>query len=99
MSGTKASVMAESACEIVLGDLKQEIIDGSTLTTPATGYNVYTPKATTGSSAGSTAIPAVVGFTPAITSGVETDGLANLIKVSQRNQPFYSTATNSNYAN
>ena len=43
---------------------------------------------------------AVVGFTspPVIANGIETDGLANLVKVSKNGVPFYSATTNPNYA-
>ncbi len=95
----KAGILAQGAGDIIIGDLKQEIIDGSTASNVATGYTVYTPKGASATSGGqSTMTPAIVGFTPAYTSGLETDGLANLLKVSKYSLPFYSSATNANYA-
>lgn len=97
VSGEKASDLALSGGDIVIGDLKQEIIDGSTSSSFGT-YNVYLPKPTA-TGALSTAVPAIAGFTPAITNGIETDGLANLVKLSQNGTPFYSNTANTNYAN
>ena len=91
------SFFAKSAINNILGDLNQEIIDGSTATFPAAGYTLYTPKPTVAGAA-STAIPALVGFTPTFSGGQETDGLANLLKVSKQGAPFYSSVANPNYA-
>lgn len=97
----KVNLLAQSAGDIIIGDLKQEIIDGSTSTNVTTGVTIYTPKTGDASLSPmgiSTAAPALVGFTPTYASGVETDGLANLLKVSKYGLPFYSSATNGNYS-
>ena len=91
------SIPSRSALNSILGDLNQEIINGSTVSSPASGFTLYTPKPTVFSGA-STAIPALVGFTPTFSGGQETDGLANLLKVSREGVPFYSSTANLNYA-
>ncbi len=97
---TKATLLATTAGDIVIGDLRQEIVDGSTVTSMGTGTNLYTPKVAVSGGGKSTAIPAISGFTPVFsaTTGLETDGLNNLVKRSSYNAWFYSTVTNSNYA-
>ena len=94
----KVSVLAGSAGDIIIGDLKQEIIDGSTATNVATGYTVYNPKGASSTNGLSTMTPAISGFTPTYSAGQETDGLANLVKVSKYGIPSYTSATNANYA-
>jgi len=103
LNETKASVLAGSAEATIIGDLKQEIIDGSTATTPAAGQNVYTPLSNFN------AKPALAGFTPTYTTLPapintasmpavwETDGLANLIKRSASGVPFYTSSGNAIY--
>ncbi|HSI21145.1 MAG TPA: hypothetical protein VLA04_05630 [Verrucomicrobiae bacterium] len=100
ISSAKALDLALSGGDIIIGDFRQEIIDGSTSTTYGSGANtyvVYQPK-DTGSGGISTAVPAITGFTPTIVNGVETDGLANLIKISQNATPFYNSSLNANFA-
>ena len=95
--GTPLTVdpFAQSAINTTVGDLQKEITVGSTVTSPG-GTTLYTPKPN-GTGASSTAVPALAGFTPAISSGYETDGLANLLKRSANGVPFYSKAANLNY--
>ena len=90
---TKVELFAQGALDTVIGDLKQEIDDGSTSTNVTNGTvitTIYTPKKQT-SSARSPVMPALVGSTG-------TNGLENLIKVSQNGSAFYDPALNANYA-
>jgi len=88
----KVDLAGQGAISAIIGDLQQEIVAGSNvgagttipdLTQGGTVKGYYYPNAP------ATAIPAIVGFTPTITSGVETDGLANLVKISYPSA-FYS---------
>jgi hypothetical protein len=79
----KVDLAGEGAIAAIIGDLQQEIAAGSNGSgTPTMAAGFYYPNAP------ATAIPAIVGFTPA--AGVE-----NLIKVSKNGSPFYS---GSNYS-
>ena len=91
--------LAQGALNTILGDLQQEIVDGSTSLTTGAGTTLYLAKAPV-SGVVSTAVPAFQiktgGFTPTFSGGVESDGLGNLLKRSAYGLPFYS---GSNYAN
>lgn len=39
----KASILADGAMDMIVGGLKQEIVNGSTSASPATGVTIYTP--------------------------------------------------------
>ena len=83
---TAVNIFAQGALDMIVGDLKQEIADGSTpslITTGAFATIVYTAKAP------ATAVPATSGFTRVIASGTETDGLNNLVKRSASGEAFY----------
>lgn len=86
----KADLLAQGAVDTTIGDLKAEIAAGSTdvpITTGGITTHIYPPKSNAG--AYTTMLPATQGFThPA--SGA--DPLANLVKVSANNAPFYSGA-------
>jgi hypothetical protein len=91
----RVELFALGAEDQIIGDLKQEIVDGSGTSSPATGVIIYTPNSA------ASAVPALAGFTPAYSSpGVESDGLANLVKcsawLSGSSVPFYS---GTNYVN
>ncbi len=85
-SQTSAELFARGAMDTIIGDLRQEIADGSTATTNVTGSItniIYLPwVVNSGSNVWSNAVPALVG-----SSG--TNGLQNLVKIST-NAPFYS---------
>ncbi|MEO7931521.1 MAG: hypothetical protein ABIT76_00030 [Chthoniobacterales bacterium] len=74
----KVELLAQGAAAQIIADLKTEIAAGSTITTPAPGVNIYSPKASLST------VPALVGSTG-------TGGLENLVKRSAYNQPFYPT--------
>lgn len=77
-SQTKVEILARGALDTVVGDLRQEIADGSTATNVVTGSVtniIYTYT-------GSNAVPALVGSTGA-------NGLQNLVKIST-NAPFHT---------
>ena len=79
-SQTKAEIFAQGAADTIIGDLQQEIVDGSTAYPTATGSvtnTIYIPKAP------ANAVPALVGSTG-------TNGLQNLVKRSASGQPFYT---------
>src|SRR5947208_11879174 len=40
---TSADLLARSALDIVVGDFKQEIVNGSTVATPSPGATIYVP--------------------------------------------------------
>lgn len=42
-SQTKADILSQSALEMIVGDLKQEIVNGSTVSTQVSGLAIYTP--------------------------------------------------------
>ena len=76
---TKAELLARSAADIIVGDLKQEIVMGSSTPspTPPPGSNVYTPLS------GTYAVP--------LQSGVPAgNAIPNLIRVSVRSDPLMS---------
>ncbi|MGB8353236.1 MAG: hypothetical protein WCD79_05060, partial [Chthoniobacteraceae bacterium] len=91
---TKVELFAIGATDSIIADLKQEIVDGSgtnvvSITTGSSTVTLYYP------SSPATSAPAISGFTPAYSSpGVESDGLANLVKYSAYQSgssvPFYS---------
>jgi Tfp pilus assembly protein PilX len=68
----KSATLGQSALQVVIGDLQQEIINGSTPSTSGT-FTIYLP------TTGSNAVPARFG-NPALTSG--TDPIPNLIRIS-----------------
>jgi hypothetical protein len=73
---SKVDLFAQGAVDTIIGDLKQEIVDGST--SNSTGSStIYTPKSPVN------AVPSLVG-----SSG--TNGLENLLKCSVSGQAFYS---------
>ncbi len=100
VSEAKAGILANSAGDIIVGDLKQEIVDGSMASNYGTGTNVYYPKLAVVNAGKSTVTPAIAGFAPTYnsTNGLESDGLNNLVKRSAYGSPFYSMASNSSYA-
>ena len=103
LNGTKVSLLAETAGDTIIGDLKQEIVDGSTKSNPVSGQaniSVYTPGIPSNTTARNfTAKPAIAGFTPVYNAaGIETDGLTNLIKRSAAGVPFYATSGQAVYA-
>ena len=67
----KADQIATTAMQTVIGDLRQEIINGSTATTIG-GYTIYTPTA-------STFLPARSG-NPSYTGGPANDPIPNLVR-------------------
>jgi Tfp pilus assembly protein PilX len=80
---TMVDDFAGAAIATLIGDLKQEIAAGSTVSSPAANVFVYAPTSP------QTFVPEISGFTPAYSAGQETDGLANLVKVSAAQKPFY----------
>jgi hypothetical protein len=92
----RVELFAQGAADQIIGDLKQEIVDGSgTFALAITTGTIYYP------ASAASAVPAISGFTPAYSSpGVENDGLANLVKcsawLSGSSVPFYS---GTNYVN
>ena len=75
---TAADLLARSALDIVVGDFKQEIVNGST-PTPVSGSTIYIPKSLTPN-----IVPTRNGYPP-IPGGVETnDPIPNLIRRSIR---------------
>jgi Tfp pilus assembly protein PilX len=86
----KADIFAQGAVDSIIGDFRQEIADGSTLTN-----GVYVPKPTA-AGAMSTIVPDRVGSTATLTAS-QLAGLENLIKQSTSAKPFYNKSTNSNY--
>ncbi len=73
-----AEVFAKGAVNTIVGDLRQEILAGSTnISTNGTNYPVYYP-----STAG-TMVPALSGFST-------NTGLENLVKVSRSGSNFFS---------
>src|SRR5205823_3079530 len=80
-SQTKADFLARAAITMTVGDLKQELAAGSTIST-VSGITFYSPKAA------STQTPALVGSTGA-------GGLENLVKRSANASAFYPA--NANY--
>ncbi|XHR27153.1 MAG: hypothetical protein ACFUZC_14500 [Chthoniobacteraceae bacterium] len=84
-SQANVNIFAQGALDIIIGDLKQEIADGSKLVSPASGSaTIYQPKSP------ATAIPADSGVTRVASGGVESDGLNNLVKRSAYGQAFYT---------
>ena len=82
-SQTSAELFARGAMDTIIGDLRQEIAEGSTEVTGSVTNPVYLPWVVNGgSNVWSNAVPALVG-----SSG--TNGLQNLVKIST-NAPFYS---------
>ena len=87
---TKVDLFTQGAIEMIVGDLKQEMLAGSSTSTVTTGTvktTLYTPTAL------ATAIPADAGFVSGsrtFTSGTESDGLNNLVKRSANGTPFYT---------
>ena len=79
-SQTKVELFAQGAVDTTIGDLQQEIIDGSN-PTAAGNTTIYIPKAA------ANAAPALVG-----SSG--TNGLQNLVKRSASGQAFYTNGPN-----
>ena len=77
----KADLLARGALAVTVGDLKQELAAGSTIST-VSGVTIYTPKA-----------PATVN--PALVGSTGTGGLENLVKCSANGVRFYPT--NANY--
>ena len=73
---TKADLLARGALAVTVGDLKQELAAGSTIST-VSGITIYSPKAP------ATVIPALVG-----SSG--TGGLENLVKRSANGSSILS---------
>jgi hypothetical protein len=87
-SQTQVELLAQGAIASILGDLKQEIADGSTVKTITTGNvttTIYTPATP------ANAVPALVGSNGA-------GGLENLIKRSANGLPFHSGVSASNRA-
>jgi hypothetical protein len=86
VSQSKADLLARSAAEVIVGDLKQEIVAGSVspAATPAPGVTLYTP-----TSAGYM-LPQTSG-TPTPTpypSGSPNPNVVNLVRRSVRNDPL-----------
>ncbi|XHR27655.1 MAG: hypothetical protein ACFUZC_17145 [Chthoniobacteraceae bacterium] len=77
VSQTRVDLFARGAVDQIIGDLKQEIADGSTVTT--TSGTLYVPKAP------ANMLPRLVG-----SSG--SNGLENLLKISLSGSAFYSGA-------
>ncbi len=78
----KADLLARGALAVTVGDLKQELAAGSTIST-VSGITVYTPNA-----------PATVN--PALGGSTGTGGLENLVKRSANGVRFYPTTANYN---
>lgn len=79
----KADQLARSALEVIVGDLKQEIANGSTAA-PLYKTTIYTP------SASSNVLPQRSGV-----AGGSPDPLPNLIKISLRNDPISAPGVSS----
>jgi hypothetical protein len=97
---TKVKLLVDGAVDTIIGDLKAEIIAGSTavpITAGGVTTTIYSPRSSTGQTyaqntgAYTTMLPAPQGFTRATFSATTPDPLANLVKVSA-NAPFYSGA-------
>ena len=74
-SQTKAEILAQGALDQIVGDLKQEIADGSTVTMVGT-TTIYTPKSNTNAA-------------PQLAGSSGTDGLEALLKRSSSTNAFY----------
>lgn len=106
---TKADVLAQSALQTVLGDLKQEMAAGSNAdgtptqamyTDPNSGIRVFVPTTTVGQPA-VTAVPARSGVPAYMTpsqGALYNDPLANLLKRSDHNSSFFPGSTPYNVA-
>lgn len=81
---TKTELFAKGAMNTILGDLKQEIVDGST-SVVVSGSTVYTP------TAAANVVPSAAGST-------RTNGLENLLKRSAYNIAFSTGANAANRA-
>jgi hypothetical protein len=73
-SGTRADIFAQGAIDSILGDLKQEIVAGSTASTTTPPY--YTPIA-------------AANAVPALSGNSDPTDLPNLLKISNAGTPFY----------
>jgi hypothetical protein len=96
---TKVKLLADGAVDTIIGDLKAEIVAGSTdvpITTGGVTTHLYAPRSSTGqtyaqnSGAYTTMLPATQGFTRAAFTPGTPDPLANLVKVSTDGAAFYS---------
>ena len=100
---SKVEIFARGALDTTVGDLRQEIVDGSTQvsanSTTTTPPYIYLPKPAT-AGVPSTMVPAyqiTTGFKPTFnSSGLETDGMANVLKLSASGVPFYAQTANTN---
>jgi len=90
---TRVDILAQGATNQIIGDLEQEIAAGSMqpFAKPASGVTLYLPKAAASPSPG-TMLPALVGSSA-------TGGLANLIKRSAYNTPFYPSGSSYDTSN
>jgi len=92
-----STLFGQGAISTIIGDLQQEIVAGSTVATvTANGTNIYLCQPnmlSSGQGPVVTMVPATVGFTRTWSApGVESDGLANLLKVSVHGYPFYTNS-------
>ena len=85
-SQAKADILARSATDIIIGDLKQEIADpsASSSATPASGVTIYTPKAS--------AYMVPLRNSVSSPSPSATPPLANLIRISMYQDPLASSS-------
>lgn len=95
----KVGLFAQGALDTTVGDLQQEIADGSTATTVTTSSStvtLYTPTLYTGSTGSLTGLyPSMVPYLVNTSTGSNTvygTILPNLVKESIYNQPFYPNA-------
>ncbi|MBA3542882.1 MAG: hypothetical protein H0T83_00325, partial [Chthoniobacterales bacterium] len=85
---TQAELLARGALAVTVGDLKQEIAAGSTLSTVA-GPTIYTPKPAAG--------PSPATLTCALSGSSGTGGLENLLKRSANGVSFYPSVIPGSY--
>src|SRR6476660_5345220 len=81
---TKADLLARGALAVTVGDLKQELVAGSTISS-VSGVTIYSPK---------TAVPPG-SIVPSLVGSTGTNGVENLVKRRSYNNSFYPT--NANY--
>ena len=74
---TKVDALAKSAVDVIVGDLKQEIVNGSTVTTTSS-VSIYSPTSV------ANMLPMRSG-NPPLVSG--TDPIPNLVRISNHNDP------------
>lgn len=80
-SQTKASLLAQSAAEIIVGNLKQEIVNGSTLSS-TNNFTIYTPAS-------------AANLLPVRSGNPVPDTIPNLVRRSVRSDPISSPGVTS----